>query len=296
MKSYILLLLSCFSFSLFGQTAPEPAYRLDFTMENVEFNSVGVTLAGTIFKPRHAYAAVVLVHGSGQEARMMGMASLLARNGIAVLTYDKRGVGKSGGVYAGPEVGTNNIDSANLNLLALDASAASNELLAHLPAHHGPLGLMGFSQAGWIIPLAAKENRKVNFMILFSGPVVTALEQLRFQFYTQGNSSFWETHTEAEARDHIRSDADRYQFADTDPRDALAKLSIRGLWLFGGKDVQAPVRLSIEHLKALKAQGKAYDYQLFSELGHNTSSSKSHEPVNAAIQWIKANCSHMKRK
>lgn len=265
-------------------------------MENVKFNSAGVNLAGTIFKLGHPYAAVVLVHGSGQETRMMEMASLLARKGIAVLTYDKRGVGESGGVYAGPEVGTNNIDSFNLNLLALDASAATNALLAHLPANHGPLGLMGFSQAGWIIPMAANKNHNVSFMILFSGPVITTLEQLRFQFYTQGNSSFWETHTEAEAREHIRSAPDRYQFTDTDPRDALATLSIRGLWLFGSKDVQVPVRLSIEHLNALKAQGKPYEYHLFPELGHNTTSPESQEPISIAVQWIKTIAERMKRK
>lgn len=221
------------------------------------------------------------------------MATLLAKNGIAVLTYDKRGVGKSGGSYAGPEVGTNNIDSSNLNLLALDASAAANALLAHLPANHIPLGLMGFSQAGWIIPIAAKENPKVDFMVLFSCPVVTTLEQLRFQFYTQGKSDFWETHTEAEAREHINNDPDRYQFVATDPRDALATLQIQGLWLFGGKDVQIPVHLSIEHLDMLNAKGKHYTYQLFPLLGHNTAS-KSQEPVNVAIQWVKAICGRIK--
>jgi pimeloyl-ACP methyl ester carboxylesterase len=294
MKPYLLFLLCCFSFSLFGQTLPEPAYRSAFTMEDVKFNSVGVTLAGTIFKPKHPYAAIVIVHGSGQETRMVEMASFLAGSGITVLTYDKRGVGKSGGVYAGPEVGTNNVDSSNLNLLAFDASAASNELLAHLPANHGPLGLMGFSQAGWIIPMAAIKNRHVSFMILFSGPVVTTLEQLRFQFYTEGNPGFWETHTEAEAREHIRSDPDRYQFAGTDPREALAVLQIPGLWLFGGKDVQIPVRLSIEHLNTFKARNKPYEYHLFAELGHNTAFPKSHEPVDVAIQWIKAIATRMK--
>ena len=39
---------------------------------------------------------------------------ILAETGIVVLTYDKRGVGKSGGVYAGPKVGTNNVDAADL--------------------------------------------------------------------------------------------------------------------------------------------------------------------------------------
>ncbi|WP_025145987.1 alpha/beta hydrolase family protein [Pedobacter jeongneungensis] len=296
MKSRLLILLCCFSSGLFAQIQPDSTSNPDFTIENIKFTSAGVTLEGAIFKPKHAHAAIVLVHGSGQEMRMAGMASLLAKNGIAVLTYDKRGVGKSGGVYAGPEVGTNNIDSANLNLLALDASAASNILLAHLPTQHLPLGLMGFSQAGWVIPLAAKKNHHVNFMILFSGPVVTTLEQLRFQFYTQGKSSFWETHTEAEAREHINTDPDRYQFAGTDPRDALAKLATPGLWIFGGKDIQIPVGLSIEHLNTLKAKGKPYQYQLFPALGHNTASSKSPEPLNYALEWIKTIGDAKKRK
>ena len=289
MKQYLYLLLCCFSPNLYGQTTAQPSYPPEFSTENVEFKSAGVILAGTIFKPRQVYAAVVLVHGSGRETRMLEMASTLAKHGIAVLTYDKRGAGKSGGIYAGPEVGTNNIDSANLNLLALDASSASDALLSHLPPTHGLLGLMGFSQAGWTIPLAAQKNSNVNFMILFSGPVITALEQLRFQFYTAGKPNFWETHTEAEVREHIKNDADRYQFADTDPRDALSKLAIPGLWLFGGKDVQVPVRLSMERLETLKIKGKQYEYQLFPELGHNTAFSKTKDPVDIAIQWIESN-------
>jgi pimeloyl-ACP methyl ester carboxylesterase len=226
-----------------------------------------------------------LVHGSGKENRMNGLASLLAENGIAVLTYDKRGVGKSGGVYAGPEVGTNNVDASNLDLLALDVSAATDELLTHLTTKRIPVGLMGFSQAAWVVPLAAGKNRKVKFFTLFSGPVVTTLEQLRFQFYTNGNSKFWETHSEADAREHISNDPDRYQFAPTDPREALSLLSIPGLWIYGGKDIQAPVGLSIERLDTLKATGKPYQYKLFPEFGHNTSSK---EPVTFAIQWIKS--------
>jgi len=155
---------------------------------------------------------------------------------------------------------------------------------------------MGFSQAGWIIPLAAKINRKVNFMVIFSGPVVNTLEQLRFQFYTNGNPGFWDTHTETEAREHIRNDPDRYQFVATDPQDALSKLSIPGLWIFGGKDIQIPVGLSIEKLNLLKAIGKPYEYCLFPELTHNTASSKSPETINNAIQWIQIIAETMKKE
>jgi pimeloyl-ACP methyl ester carboxylesterase len=121
-----------------------------------------------------------------------------------------------------------------------------------------------------------------------SDPTITIeLEQLRFQFYTQGNTKFWETHTEAQARDHIQNDPDKYQFAPIDPADALAKFKIYGLWIFGGKDIQAPVGLSKSNINKLKAQGKDYEYRLFPELGHNTAFSKSAEPVNLATQWIR---------
>lgn len=287
MKPYLLILLCCFSMNIIAQTVTASDDKPNFTTKDINFNSEGISLAGTIYLPKHLQACVVLIHGYGKEIRMDKIASLLAKNGIAVVTYDKRGVGKSGGVYVGPEEGTNNIDVSNLNLLALDASAAGNALISNLPSKHGPLGMMGFSQAGWIIPIAAEKNKKVNFMVLFSGPVVNTLEQLRFQFYTEGKPLFWDSHTEVEAREHIRNDPDRYHFTATDPMNTLSKLSIKGLWLFGGKDIQIPVGLSIEHLNALKAKGKPYEYHLFPELGHNTSISKSQEPINLAIQWIK---------
>jgi alpha-beta hydrolase superfamily lysophospholipase len=159
MKPYLFLLFCCLCLGSVGQKTLNSVHSGNFKTELVKFNSAGVTLEGSVFIPKHTIAALVLVHGSGQETRMIGVASLLAENGIAVLTYDKRGVGKSGGTYAGPEVGTNNVDPSNLNLLALDASAATNEILIHLKTNRIPVGLMGFSQAAWVIPLAAKKIR-----------------------------------------------------------------------------------------------------------------------------------------
>ena len=253
--------------------------------ENITFKSEGINLAGTIYAPKQSYAGVVLVHGSGQEPRMTGFAELLAQSGITVLTYDKRGVGASGGVYAGPEVGTNNIDLDNLTLLAQDASVAVSTL--HKYNKNIPIGLVGGSQAGWIIPIAANKNPSVDFMVLFSCPVIPTLEQLRFQFYTNGETDFWDNHTEADAREHIQNDSDRYQFTSTDPNIALSTLSIPGLWLFGGKDIQIPVGLCIANLNTLKVNGKPFEYTLFSTLGHNTAFTNNTMPIDISIQWIK---------
>ncbi|SHH07241.1 hypothetical protein SAMN05444372_11420 [Flavobacterium micromati] len=277
---------------------PEMAFSqsTDFTIKDVKFKSEGVTLAGSILTPRKKIvAAVVIVHGSDPVKREMEFAKRLAKEGFAVLTYDKRGVGESGGLYAGPSVGTNNIDNTNLNLLAQDASSAVNTFQTYLKDKKIPIGLIGFSQAGWIIPIAANKNTLVKFMVLFSCPTITTLEQLRFQFYTNGNDNFWENHTEADAREHIKNDVDRYQFTATDPKIFLNSISIPGLWLFGEKDIQIPVKLCIEQLNTLKAEGKPFEYTLFSKIGHNTVNDNYTVPFDISIQWIKQKTSDIKK-
>lgn len=240
-----------------------------YELEEVEFCSEGVILSGTVVLPKRVMASIVLVHGSGQEKRMTALSEELAGRGIATLTYDKRGIGKSEGVYAGPEVGTNNISAKNLNLLASDAAAAVKELTQWFPSNsHVPVGMMGGSQAGWIIPLAALRSSHVQFMVIWSGPMVTAREQLRFQFYTGGQVDFWDSHTEDEARKHISSDPDLFEFVDTDPLESLRKLSIPALWLYGGCDSNVPVNLSIERLHTQIVSGKPYKYVVFPRMGH----------------------------
>ena len=84
--------------------------------------------------------------------------------------------------------------------LSQDANAAVNTFRTYLKDKKIPIGLVSFSQAGWIIPITASKNPQIEFMVLFSCPTITTLEQLRFQFYTNGNTNFWKNHTEADAR------------------------------------------------------------------------------------------------
>jgi alpha-beta hydrolase superfamily lysophospholipase len=111
---------------------------------DVSFVSQGVTLRGTVYIPSRApiIAAAVWVDGSGEMKRNPGLGEFLARSGLALLTYDKRGIGKSGGVYAGPEVGANNVSAENLTLLADDAAAALQSLSTEELLHGIPLGLL----------------------------------------------------------------------------------------------------------------------------------------------------------
>ena len=69
--------------------------------EDVRFASGDVQLAGTLLAPSTAgkHPAIILVHGSGAENRefILPFARFLVRRGMAVLGYDKRGVGGSTG-------------------------------------------------------------------------------------------------------------------------------------------------------------------------------------------------------
>ena len=277
---FLWLLLLTLPITVLSQTS-------EFTIQDVKFESQGVTLAGSIIMPKNPFAAVVVVHGSDPVKREMAFAIRLAKEGIAVLTYDKRGVGESGGVYAGPSVGTNNIDTSNLNKLSNDAHEAVETFQNYLKDKKIPIGLVGFSQAGWIIPMTASKNPHIEFMVLFSCPTITTLEQLRFQFYTNGNNTFWENHTDADAREHTKNDPDKYQFVATDPKTFLSALSIPGLWLFGENDIQIPVKLCIEQLNIFKVQGKSFEYTLFPTLAHNTAFNSNTTPFDISIQWIK---------
>ena len=272
------------SVNCWAQTSNASRVGPAFTASEVEFRSGEVTISGTVVLPPRIWAAAVLVQGSGRQERNTGFAKWLASQGVGSLIYDKRGVGKSGGVYAGPEVGTENTDSQNLKLLAGDAAAAVRELTCRLPKHRIPIGLIGFSQGGWIVPLATIRSPEVKFIILWSGPLVTTKEQLRFQYLTDGKADFWEHHSEAEVREHVRSDSDRVQFADTHPVEASRKLSIPGLWLFGGRDVYVPAQLSVERLQALAATGKPFEYKLFPELGHQLGDA---DALPAIIDWLR---------
>lgn len=139
--------------------------------EDLYFQSGQFKLAGTLVTPagKGPHPAVVFVHGSGRVTRdFMGpLAYHFVQNGIAVLSYDKRGSGKSEGRWL----------SAGFPDLAQDARAAVNLLKNRKGIDPARIGLLGISQGGWIGPMAAAENPDVAFLIMISAPAVTPAQQ-----------------------------------------------------------------------------------------------------------------------
>lgn len=138
--------------------------------EEVRFPAQGVQLAGTLIRPlsESRYPAIILVHGSGAETRdyMLPFARFLVRRGVAVLGYDKRGVGGSTGDWK----------MASLEDLAGDVVAAFAYLKTRRDIDAAQIGLMGVSQAGWVMPLAAVRAKDLAFLISISGAAVSPAE------------------------------------------------------------------------------------------------------------------------
>jgi pimeloyl-ACP methyl ester carboxylesterase len=138
--------------------------------ENVRFSNGVTRLAGTLISPVTGgkHPAIILVHGSGAENRdyMVPWARFLIRRGMAVLGYDKRGVGESTGDW----------NTASFDDLAGDSLAAFDYLKRRSDIDAAHIGLMGISQAGWIMPLAAVRAKDIAFLVSISGAGVPAAE------------------------------------------------------------------------------------------------------------------------
>lgn len=139
-------------------------------------HSAGIDLAGGLWLPDDEPVALVVMHpGSGpsdrdNDAYFPPIRTALLAAGIAVASFDKRGVGGSGGSWL--EAG---IDEQAGDLLAGFAAAR-----AHVPGVSA--GVLGHSQGGWVVLTAASRQTVdgPSFAITSSGPAVTMGAQERY--------------------------------------------------------------------------------------------------------------------
>jgi pimeloyl-ACP methyl ester carboxylesterase len=159
---------------------PFPYPVEDVTFENAK---AGIQLAGTLTLPKGdgPFPAVVTLSGSGAQDRdetlfghkpFLVIADHFARQGIAVLRFDDRGVGKSGGKQEG----------ATTADFAIDALAGVRFLKGRKEIDPKRIGLLGHSEGGLIAPMVAAEHPgDVAFIVLLAGPGLPGDEILRTQ-------------------------------------------------------------------------------------------------------------------
>ncbi|SFQ40586.1 alpha/beta hydrolase family protein [Hymenobacter arizonensis] len=155
---------------------PFPYQSADITFKN---EKAGITLAGTYTVPadKGPFPAVVLLTGSGPEDRnstIFGhqlfavLADHLTRQGIAVLRFDDRGVGQSGGTQKG-------MTSADYTT---DAQAALAWLRAQPGIVKNKVGLLGHSQGGTAATGAAVLPQGPDFLVLLASPSLPGDEMI----------------------------------------------------------------------------------------------------------------------
>lgn len=162
------------AFKLNRPQEPVPPYP--YKEEEVTFRNekAGIDFSGTLTTPLTGdhFPAVVLITGSGPQNRneeMMGhkpfmvIADWLTKQGIVVLRYDDRGVGKSGGKFS---------DATSFDF-ADDAEAGFNFLRKHPGVDSARCGLIGHSEGGLIAPVIAARRNDVGFIVLLAGPGLT---------------------------------------------------------------------------------------------------------------------------
>ena len=225
-----------------------------------------VRLAYTLDVPAGTgpFPAIVVGHGSGRVTReqMAWFSERWTAQGFATLRFDKRGVGESTGTYSEVPAQTS---STLIPLLASDIAAAARFLRGRQEIDPRRIGLAGVSQAGWILPHAARDLGDVAFMVLWSGPVCTV-----------GLENFYSSLADGTSRPLDEVYALLPSFAGVpgyDPMPALEGNVAPALWLLGEEDRSIPVRTTLANLNTLKASGKPYESRVYPGLGHNLSSS-----------------------
>ncbi|WP_406315059.1 alpha/beta hydrolase [Streptosporangium sp. NBC_01639] len=151
---------------------------VDPLLYEVTFSNAEVVLAGSLAVPdRHAAPSpgVVMVGGSGPSDRnndtyFPPIRRHLVNAGIAVLSYDKRGVGASSGEWR----------DATLDDLATDAVAALNFLRAQPGVRADAVGLFGHSEGGWVVLRATAGQDNAPWVITNSCPGMTPANQDRY--------------------------------------------------------------------------------------------------------------------
>lgn len=223
----------------------------DLTYREVSFDNGGLALAGMLFLPegKGPFPVAVFIHGSGTSIRdnswYLSVAQRMQQSGIAVLLPDKRGSEKSGGDWT----------TASFADLAGDAAAAVAFVRQQPRFARSPVGIIGFSQGGWIAPVAAGRDPGLAFVVSMSGPGVTTDEQLRYE--VANDIANWGTYrfiaellAPVECR-FIKREEFWKRNSGFDPLPFWRAVDIPAFMAFGENDRNVPVDESARRIAAL---------------------------------------------
>ena len=223
--------------------------------EEFSFESFDSTIiSGTLHKPSSSSdpcPAIVWVHGSGRVTRD-GAGSwplYFTRLGFAVLSVDKRGMGASGGKYNMPDGGFDNF--AHMQRRSKDVAAAVNALAGRKDILANRIGLLGASQAGWVIPSTVDQCQPAFAITLYGGATPVSVEG-QYSRLASENSSGALLRPVAELIQELR----KYKPTDPGIDSELSRMDYPSLWLYGARDRSNPSQLCAELIKRISNENK----------------------------------------
>jgi CubicO group peptidase (beta-lactamase class C family)/pimeloyl-ACP methyl ester carboxylesterase len=286
----------------------DPVKPLPYTEEEVAFENKAaeIKLAGSLTIPSGSgpFPAVVLIPKSGpmdRDERILNhrpfvvLADYLTRAGIAVLRTDVRGVGKSGGKFAGAQAAD----------FAGDVEAAMEYLRTRKEVNAGRVGFLSHGEGGQVAAIAAARNPNAAFVVMLGAAAVpqaeNSVEGSRLSAEANG-----ELPAKAEAQAYVmrgimtivlrESDPATLEkdlrdfltgkFPDAqiapqirqwtsaafrtamsyDPRPELKKITCPVLALYAEKDFTVPAKLNVPAMRAALAANKAGEVEELPDL------------------------------
>ena len=170
LKHINITLVILFAKTILFESCSNPS--IDFIAEEVVFknNLDGAILSGTFTKPigKDRFPIAILISGSGQQDRdetvyghkpFKVLAEFLSNNGIGVLRYDDRGVGRS----------TGNVWNATLEVQASDAYAGIQYLKSRKDIANNQIGIIGHSLGAMQGTILASKYSDISFLVLLGG-------------------------------------------------------------------------------------------------------------------------------
>ena len=161
---FILILLQVTTTLLWGKT--------HYQSQVIHFQFQSDTIEGVVNLPKNKYILgekiplVIFVHGDGELERdaygyYKPIWNELAKKGIASMSWDKKGTGQSTGKWLNQSME----DRAYEVITAIDFIKADTRF------DFSSIGLIGFSQAGWVMPKVATLSKYPDFIISVSGAI-----------------------------------------------------------------------------------------------------------------------------
>lgn len=262
---------------------------------------------------------VVFIGGSGPSDRdndgfFVPLRERLHHDGIAALSYDKRGVGGSEGRW----------ESATVEDLAADAAAALAFLRRQPRVDPRRTSLFGHSEGGWVALRASLRTEPPARMVLNSCPGVSFLDAETFALKGAGLSaedvsgvaSLFRQLAEiagagqgvhaghdcvASARGQAWFDvlgASGFELTDVlgsqlqawgtyDPIPDLMRCTVSTIALFGADDPLVPVQASIENYdRTASLAGRDQVNRVFPRAGHRMAVPDSNETVPGYLEYL----------